>query len=125
VTTPPISVQYAFAPVLGPRANQIEALAAATAGLAPAAPGGCGLCLLDHPRRLRPHRAPRPRRARERLGPRHRRDPLPRLHHLPDPCDGLGAGFSLTGTINAKNARLVLASSGGLQTPTPWSSAAS
>ena len=47
VTTPPISVQYAFAPVLGPRANQIKALAAATAGLAPAAPGGCGLCLLD------------------------------------------------------------------------------
>jgi hypothetical protein len=47
VTTPPISVQYAFAPVLGSRANQIKALAAATAGLGPAAPGGCGLCLLD------------------------------------------------------------------------------
>jgi putative Flp pilus-assembly TadE/G-like protein len=48
VTTPPISVQYAFASVLGPAANPIKALAAATAGPLPAAPGlVCGLCLLD------------------------------------------------------------------------------
>jgi hypothetical protein len=48
VTTPPISVQYAFASVLGPAANPIKALAAATAGPLPAPPGlFCGLCLLD------------------------------------------------------------------------------
>jgi len=48
VTTPPIPVQYAFASVLGPAANSIRALAAATAGGLPGAPGpACGLCLLD------------------------------------------------------------------------------
>jgi len=48
VTTPPISVEYAFASVLGPAANSIRALAAATAGGLPGAPGlACGLCLLD------------------------------------------------------------------------------
>jgi hypothetical protein len=48
VTTPPIPVQYAFASVLGPAANSIRALAAATAGGFPGAAGlACGLCLLD------------------------------------------------------------------------------
>jgi Putative Flp pilus-assembly TadE/G-like len=48
VTTPPISVQYAFASVLGAAANPIKALAAATAGPLAAVPGlACGLCLLD------------------------------------------------------------------------------
>jgi hypothetical protein len=48
VTTPPISVQYAFASVLGAAANPIKALAAATAGPVAAVPGlACGLCLLD------------------------------------------------------------------------------
>jgi Putative Flp pilus-assembly TadE/G-like len=48
VTTPPIPVQYAFASVLGPTASSIRALAAATAGGLPGAPGpACGLCLLD------------------------------------------------------------------------------
>jgi Flp pilus assembly protein TadG len=47
VTTPPITVHYAFAPILGSRSNQIRALAAASAGPALAAPGGCALCLLD------------------------------------------------------------------------------
>jgi hypothetical protein len=48
VTTPPIPVQYAFASVLGPAANSIRALAAATAGGIPGAAGlACGLCLLD------------------------------------------------------------------------------
>jgi hypothetical protein len=48
VTTPPIVVEYAFAPVLGPAANSIRALAAATAGGLPGPAGPtCGLCLLD------------------------------------------------------------------------------
>jgi hypothetical protein len=48
VTTPPIAVPYAFASVLGPTANSIRALAAATAGGLPGVPGlACGLCLLD------------------------------------------------------------------------------
>ncbi|HEU4399914.1 MAG TPA: pilus assembly protein TadG-related protein [Actinomycetota bacterium] len=48
VTTPPISVRYAFASVLGPAAHPIRALAAATAGPLAAVPGlSCGLCLLD------------------------------------------------------------------------------
>jgi Putative Flp pilus-assembly TadE/G-like len=48
VTTPPIPVRYAFASVLGPAANSIRALAAATAGGLPGAAGlACGLCLLD------------------------------------------------------------------------------
>jgi hypothetical protein len=45
VTTPPIQVQYAFAPVLGKTSNSIRARAAAGAG--PAAPNNCVLCLLD------------------------------------------------------------------------------
>jgi hypothetical protein len=45
VTTPPIQVQYAFAPVLGQSSNSIRARAAAGAG--PAAPNNCVLCLLD------------------------------------------------------------------------------
>jgi Putative Flp pilus-assembly TadE/G-like len=45
VTTPPIQVQYAFAPVLGQTSNSIRARAAAAAG--PAAPNNCVLCLLD------------------------------------------------------------------------------
>jgi hypothetical protein len=45
VITPPINVQYAFAPVLGKRSNSIKAMAAAAAG--PAAPNNCVLCVLD------------------------------------------------------------------------------
>ena len=45
VITPPIEVQYAFAPVLGESSNSIKALAAA--GVGPAAPNNCVLCLLD------------------------------------------------------------------------------
>jgi Putative Flp pilus-assembly TadE/G-like len=45
VITPPIEVQYAFAPVLGEASNSIKALAAA--GVGPAAPNNCVLCLLD------------------------------------------------------------------------------
>ena len=45
VTTPPVQVQYAFAPVLGETSNSIRARAAAAAG--PAAPNNCVLCLLD------------------------------------------------------------------------------
>jgi hypothetical protein len=45
VITPPIQVQYAFAPVLGKRSNSIKAMAAAGAG--PAAPNNCVLCVLD------------------------------------------------------------------------------
>ena len=45
VTTPPVQVQYAFAPVLGQNSNSIRARAAAGAG--PAAPNNCVLCLLD------------------------------------------------------------------------------
>ncbi|HEY7606326.1 MAG TPA: pilus assembly protein TadG-related protein [Actinomycetes bacterium] len=45
VITPPIQVQYAFAPVLGQSSNSIRARAAAGAG--PAAPNNCVLCLLD------------------------------------------------------------------------------
>lgn len=45
VITPPIQVQYAFAPVLGKATNSIKALAAA--GVGPAAPNNCVLCLLD------------------------------------------------------------------------------
>jgi hypothetical protein len=45
VITPPIRVQYAFAPVLGQRSNSIKAMAAAAAG--PAAPNNCVLCVLD------------------------------------------------------------------------------
>jgi hypothetical protein len=45
VTTPPVQVQYAFAPVLGKTSNSIRARAAAGAG--PAAPNNCVLCLLD------------------------------------------------------------------------------
>jgi hypothetical protein len=45
VITPPIKVQYAFAPVLGKRSNSIKAMAAAGAG--PAAPNNCVLCVLD------------------------------------------------------------------------------
>jgi hypothetical protein len=45
VITPPINVQYAFAPVLGKATNSIKALAAA--GVGPAAPNNCVLCLLD------------------------------------------------------------------------------
>ena len=44
-TTPPVQVQYAFAPVLGRTSNSIRARAAAGAG--PAAPNNCVLCLLD------------------------------------------------------------------------------
>jgi hypothetical protein len=45
VITPPINVQYAFAPVLGKRSNSIKAMAAAGAG--PAAPNNCALCMLE------------------------------------------------------------------------------
>lgn len=45
VITPPITVDYAFAPVLGKSSNTIKALAAAGAG--PAAPNNCVLCLLE------------------------------------------------------------------------------
>jgi Putative Flp pilus-assembly TadE/G-like len=45
VITPPIQVQYAFAPVLGKRSNSIKAMAAAAAG--PAAPNNCVLCVLE------------------------------------------------------------------------------
>ena len=45
VITPPVKVQYAFAPVLGQASNSIRARAAAGAG--PAAPNNCVLCLLD------------------------------------------------------------------------------
>jgi hypothetical protein len=45
VITPPIKVQYAFAPVLGKRSNSIKAMAAAGAG--PMAPNNCVLCVLD------------------------------------------------------------------------------
>jgi Putative Flp pilus-assembly TadE/G-like len=45
VITPPINVQYAFAPVLGEATNSIKALAAA--GVGPLAPNNCVLCLLD------------------------------------------------------------------------------
>src|SRR5829696_3344993 len=44
VTTPPINVDYAFAPVLGKASNGIKARAAAAAG--PLAPNNCILCLL-------------------------------------------------------------------------------
>jgi putative Flp pilus-assembly TadE/G-like protein len=45
VITPPVKVQYAFAPVLGARSNAIKAMAAAGAG--PAAPNNCVLCVLE------------------------------------------------------------------------------
>jgi hypothetical protein len=45
VTTPPIVVRYAFAPVLGKTTSSIRARAAAGAG--PAAPNNCVLCVLD------------------------------------------------------------------------------
>jgi hypothetical protein len=45
VTTPPIEVRYAFAPVLGKTTSSIRARAAAGAG--PAAPNNCVLCVLD------------------------------------------------------------------------------
>jgi hypothetical protein len=45
VITPPVKVQYAFAPVLGKRSNSIKAMAAAAAG--PAAPNNCVLCVLE------------------------------------------------------------------------------
>jgi Putative Flp pilus-assembly TadE/G-like len=45
VITPPIKVNYAFAPVLGKNTNDIKATAAAGAG--PAAPNNCVLCLLE------------------------------------------------------------------------------
>jgi hypothetical protein len=45
VITPPINVQYAFAPILGRTSNSIKATAAAGAG--PAAPNNCVLCLLE------------------------------------------------------------------------------
>jgi hypothetical protein len=45
VTTPPIVVRYAFAPVLGKTTSSIRARAAAAAG--PAAPNNCVLCVLD------------------------------------------------------------------------------
>jgi hypothetical protein len=45
VITPPIKVQYAFAPVLGKRSNSIKAMAAAAAG--PVAPNNCVLCVLE------------------------------------------------------------------------------
>ena len=45
VITPPIRVQYAFAPVLGKRSNSIKAMAAAGAG--PTAPNNCVLCMLE------------------------------------------------------------------------------
>jgi hypothetical protein len=45
VITPPVQVNYAFAPVLGKTSNSIKAMAAAAVG--PAAPNNCVLCLLD------------------------------------------------------------------------------
>jgi Putative Flp pilus-assembly TadE/G-like len=45
VTTPPIVVRYAFAPLLGKTTGSIKARAAAGAG--PAAPNNCVLCVLD------------------------------------------------------------------------------
>jgi hypothetical protein len=45
VTTPPIVVRYAFAPVLGKTTSSIRARAAAGAG--PAAPNNCVLCVLE------------------------------------------------------------------------------
>jgi hypothetical protein len=45
VTTPPIQVHYAFAPLLGQGTRNIKARAAAGAG--PAAPNNCVLCVLD------------------------------------------------------------------------------
>jgi hypothetical protein len=45
VITPPIEVDYAFAPILGRSSNAIKALAAAGAG--PAAPNNCVLCVLE------------------------------------------------------------------------------
>jgi Putative Flp pilus-assembly TadE/G-like len=45
VIIPPVKVQYAFAPVLGKRSNNVKALAAAGAG--PMAPNNCVLCVLD------------------------------------------------------------------------------
>jgi hypothetical protein len=45
VTTPPIEVRYAFAPVLGKTTSSIRARAAAGAG--PAAPNNCVLCVLE------------------------------------------------------------------------------
>jgi hypothetical protein len=45
VITPPIDVEYAFAPALGESSNSIKATAAAAAG--PAAPNNCVLCLLE------------------------------------------------------------------------------
>ena len=45
VTTPPIVVRYAFAPLLGKTTSSIRARAAAGAG--PAAPNNCVLCVLD------------------------------------------------------------------------------
>jgi hypothetical protein len=51
VITPPVKVQYAFAPVLGKRSNSIKAMAAAGAG--PAAPNNCVLCVLEPAGRTR------------------------------------------------------------------------
>ena len=45
VTTPPMVVRYAFAPLLGRTTSSIRARAAAGAG--PAAPNNCVLCILD------------------------------------------------------------------------------
>ena len=45
VTTPPIVVRYAFAPLLGKTTSSIRARAAAGAG--PAAPNNCVLCVLE------------------------------------------------------------------------------
>jgi Putative Flp pilus-assembly TadE/G-like len=45
VTTPPITVRYAFAPLLGKTTGSIKARAAAGAG--PAAPNNCVLCVLE------------------------------------------------------------------------------
>jgi hypothetical protein len=45
VITPPIEVDYAFAPLLGQSGSSIKATAAAAAG--PAAPNNCALCVLE------------------------------------------------------------------------------
>jgi hypothetical protein len=45
VITPPVTVDYAFAPVLGKGSNDVRAMAAAAAG--PAAPNNCVLCVLN------------------------------------------------------------------------------
>jgi Putative Flp pilus-assembly TadE/G-like len=45
VITPPIEVNYAFAPLLGQGGSSIKATAAAAAG--PAAPNNCALCVLE------------------------------------------------------------------------------